>query len=232
MNLITRDDAALSVSFTPDADELRESALSVAALIGRVSTPEEQAEAVAAQQQIKGLLKLCEDSRKQAKEPVLEFGRKIDTVAKRYRTELDEELTRLMKLCGDYQTLQEAKARAAEAARLKELNEIERQKQEQLAKAESHEEMERIHEKACDAAAALPIVEPIRASGQVVSHEWEVTVQDIHLLARVHPNCVKIEPRMSEIKALLNSGVRVSGVKAEKVTKSSVRVPRQQLIEA
>jgi hypothetical protein len=233
-NLIVRNDASLSVSFSPDADTLREAALASAALIARVSTPEEQAEAVAAQVELKSVIKWCEDSRKAAKEPVIDYGRKIDGVAKRFREEMDEELTRLMRLCGDYQTLQEAKARAAEAARIKDLNEIERQKQEALAKAESHDEMEKIHEQACEAAAAVPIVQSVRADYQVVSHEWEIIVTDIHLLARVHPNCVKIEPRLSEIKALLNSGVRMSGIKAEKKIKSSVRVPREtsQLIEA
>ena len=37
-----------------------------------------------------------------------------------------------------------------------------------------------------------------------------------------HPVCVKIEPRLSEIKNLLDAGVKVSGVTAKREIKAGV----------
>ena len=45
------------------------------------------------------------------------------------------------------------------------------------------------------------------------------------------PRCVKLEPRLTEIKALLDMGMRLNGVKAEKVTKASIRLTAQKAIE-
>ncbi len=77
-------------------------------------------------------------------------------------------------------------------------------------------------ERANQEIAALPVAAPIRAEGQRVREEWNVTVTDIWMLARVHPGCVKIEPRLSEIKELLDAGVKVAGILAKKEIKAGV----------
>jgi len=56
-------------------------------------------------------------------------------------------------------------------------------------------------------------------------------VTDVWLLAKSHPGCVKIEPRISEIKSLLNNGVKVAGVNAVRIQKSGVRLKAVKTVE-
>jgi hypothetical protein len=109
-------------------------ALEAAAIIGRVSTPEENARAVDAQRVVVAAKGLVEKARKQLKEPVLDFGRQIDATAKQLVAPLEPEEMRLAKLLGDYQQLQEAKRKAEEAARLLEEKRIEMERQNEFAR--------------------------------------------------------------------------------------------------
>ena len=54
--LIVRDDSRRSISFTPEAIEMKEAALATAGLIGRVSSAEENANAVEAQKELKRVI--------------------------------------------------------------------------------------------------------------------------------------------------------------------------------
>lgn len=227
LTLLTRDDSKLSVAFTPDAQEMKDGALAISGLVARVSNADENAQAVAAQTALKRVLKLVEDSRKAVKEPVLDYGRKIDGAAKDFITELKVEEIRLARLVGDFQQLELAKARAAEAARLKDLAEIERRKQEELSKANSHEELDEIHARANEEAAAVKPVQIARATGQVVKDEWEFQVTNEWALAMQYPNCVTLLPKRTEIKQLLESGIVPNGVTAKKVVKSGVRLTKE-----
>lgn len=231
--LIVRDDTSLSVVISSEAQTLKTTALESASLVLKVANAAQQTNAVAALTEIKRVLKLVEESRQSAKAPILDFGRLIDSTSKTFVDPLKAEELRINKLVGDFQALEAARIRDAEAARNRELQEIERQKFEAMSKAESHEEREAIQERACEEAKALPVVAPVRAAGQVVSEDWEIVLTDIWLLARSHPSCVKIEPMTREIKALLNAGVKVAGVNAKRVTKSGVRLQREPVaIEA
>lgn len=227
--IITRDDAKLAVSFTPQAVQLRDSALEVAALVGKVTNSSEQEDAVRAQTELQRILQLAEKARKAAKEPVLTFGRRIDDAAKEFIAELNSEMTRVSGLVASFQHLEQARLRAAENARLAEISKLEKEKHEALAKATSHDQMDAIQEHFNNRAAveAAPPAPPPRAENQVVKSDWEVIITNPYDLAKYHPNCVTIEPKLSEIKQLLNNGVTVAGVKAEKVTKASVRIGRQ-----
>lgn len=227
-SLIVRDDAKALVTFTDEAERLRESALETAALVGKVTNGDEQAAAVAAQTEIQRIIQLAEKARVACKAPVLEFGRKIDSTAKAFTVELDAEMMRVSKLVGDFQQLEQMKLRAAEQARNEELTRLERERADALAKAGSHEAADAINEHFSNKAAQLPVAEATRAEGQIVRQDWEVTVTDPYLLARCHPNCVKIEPRLSEIKELLKLGVKIQGITAKEITKASVRVPTER----
>lgn len=276
-SVIVRSDSALSVAISGDAVALKTSALETAALVGRVTTPDEQKTAVAAQIELRRVLKLCEDSRKEVKEPVLDYGRKIDTIAKQFAEELREEELRIVQLVADFQALEQAKVRAAEAAKRLEEERLERERQAELqrirdeeaakqrkldeeaariareaaaaksakakaeaevqrlelerqrslAAAESHAQLDAANERHCEQVAALPTVTAARAEGQIVKFDWEIVCNDLWALARSHPLCVKLEPRLNEIKALLDAGVKVNGVTAKKVPKSSVRLTPQ-----
>lgn len=227
--LIRRDDANLLVSFTEEAIKLRDDALALSGVVGKVTNAEEQSTAVLAQTELQRILNLAEDARVACKAPVLEFGKKIDAAKKAFVADLDAEMLRVSTLVGDFQAVEQAKARAAENARLAELSRLEKEKAEALAKATSHEQIDAIQEHYSNkiAVEAAPPAAPARADGQVVKQDWDITVSNPYELAKYHPACVKIEPRLSEIKQLLNDGVTVKGIVATRVTKSGVRLGKQ-----
>jgi len=280
--LILRDDSRLTITFKPAALEMRDRALELAALVGKVTDAASQEAAVAAQKEINNTLKLIEKARQACKAPILDFGRAIDDSASRFVVELKAEELRVAVMVGDFQALERAKAAAAEQLRQAEARraeeerrqaelaairaaeaekakleaaerevarlaaaasskreqeilaqqraEIERQKA--AAQAKSHDELDRIQAQHSDAMAALsaaPTYQPVKASGQRVREEWSITVTDIWLLARAHPGCVKIEPRLAEIKSLLDAGAKVAGVTATRETRSGVSAGRARL---
>jgi len=230
--LMVRDDQSRTVSFTQSALEAREMALAESGLIGKVTSAAQQESAVAAQAKLQQLITEAEKARKAIKEPVLQFGQLIDGKAREFKEDISEELVRLARLIGDYQALEQAKARAAEALRQEQLSHIEMDKLKAAAQATSHEQLDAINQHYNDKAAILaPVAAPVRAAGQVVKPDWEIKVNDIWMLARAHPACVNIEPRISEIKSLLNAGVTIAGVTATRITKSSVRLKPTRTIE-
>lgn len=91
--------------------------------------------------------------------------------------------------------------------------------------AEMQSETQRIQEAAQAAAAAeaKPIA-ATRAFGQAVKTDWEITVLNPWELAKFHPDCVTITPLLLPIKQALNAGVTVKGIRAERITKTNVRV--------
>lgn len=222
--MLQRDDARMSVAPTDYAIELRDEALMEAALIGKVTNANENETAVEAQKALTRIAKLCEESRKVIKEPVIDYGRKIDAAAKEFRAEIDAEELRIAGLIADYQALELAKVRAAESVRSVQMGEIERARQEALSKATSHEDMDRINEEYNLKVAEIPPVPVVKAEGQRITEDWDIQITDIWALARAHPACVKIEARKTEIRELLKIGVTPAGVLAKRVVKAGVRV--------
>ena len=126
--LIVRDDSQLSVAFTPGALALRSSALEHSALVARVHDGDSQVRAVSAQKEISSVLHATEKARKAAKEPLLEFSRRIDDAAKDFVADLKDEQLRVASLVADYQQLEQARVRAAELARLAEARKLEEER--------------------------------------------------------------------------------------------------------
>lgn len=223
--LIRRDDAALSIDFTPAAVALKDDALNSAANVWKVNDAATQEAAVQAQQKIADALGLVEKARIACKAPLLEFGRLIDAKARQFCDDLREERNRISSLVGDFQQLEQERVRRAQQAENERLSALEREKAAALAQASSHEELDKVQQqfdaRAQQEAPAEPIA-PVRAEGQRVQEEWEVTITDIHLLYRHHPNCVKLEALTGEIKALLKAGTVPKGVTAKKVIKAGV----------
>lgn len=232
-SLMVRDDSQLQLIITAEAQKQKEAALESAMLVRKVTNAHQQDLAVAALMEIKRVRKAAEETRVSVKAPILDFGREIDRKVKEYDSPLAAQEMRIGREVGDFQTLEQAKARAAEAARVKELNEIERRRQEQRAQAASHDDLDRIDARSNQEAAALPVVVPVRSAGQVVKDDWEITVTNPFQLAASHPNCVTITPKLLEIKALLKAGITPTGIIAKQVVKSGVRLSREMgLIEA
>lgn len=228
--LMIRDDSRLSVSLTAEAEKLRKSAMELAVLVGDlITTPEQQEVAVQAQIALKQALNECEKARKACKEPVLEFGRRIDAAARAFCARLNDEFERVSVPLRDYQAVLETRKRAEEALQLEKLEALDRQKQEELAKAQTVEQVAEIQERICEQVRAVSApVEVPKAEGQIVRYEWEITVPNPHLLAKERPDCVRIEPDLRAIKDLLNAGVEIKSIKAKRVINSTVRTGTRQ----
>jgi hypothetical protein len=236
--LMIRDDAARKLEMTGEAERLKTEALEQGATIGKVSDADGNQRAVVAQTAIAALLKLVEEARKAAKDPVLHFGRHIDEQAANWVRELKEEFARLSGLVGDFQQLEQARERAAKKLEDDRLAGLERERQAELAKAATHEELDAIQQKfdtrVQQEAPTAPIA-PVRAKGQRVEETIEFEVTDIHALYRAHPNLVKLTELRAEIKSCLKAGMKVTGIRTWKETKASVRVrvgPQRPAIEA
>jgi hypothetical protein len=216
-----------AISISADAIALKDGALSSSALVAKVSNESEQAVAVAAQIELKKVATLFEDARVEITAPLLKAQREIKAKVDVHKAELTEELNRVSRLVGDFQQLELAKIRAAEAAKQAELTRIEQEREAALAKANSFEERAAIQERAemKVAEAQQPVFVPAaRAAGQRVSEEWEIESVDVHRLYKSYPNCLDLKPRLSEIKILLNQGITLPGVKATKGIKAGIRL--------
>lgn len=135
------DNAALQASVVPKAVEMKESALASSALVGRVSNAKEQEIAVAAQSELDALIRLAEKSRKAIKAPVIALGKEIDGKHEEYIGPVIEDRTRVTRLIADFQELELAKVRAAEAAARLEAEKIERERQAEIRRIQEAEEM-------------------------------------------------------------------------------------------
>lgn len=160
-------------------------------------------------------------------------ARRIQEEADRKVREAQEAAERLAREATNKKQREAAEAARQEALRKQALAEVERQKAEAIAReqaAAAAKQAAAIEERSAAAtyAESRP-VQSTRESGQIVKMEWEITVLNPYELAKYHPDCVKIEPLLTPIKAALNEGRTVKGVKAEKKTVSSVRIGKQPL---
>lgn len=221
MNLILLKRDGDEISAIQQVAELREQALILAARVGAVKTAAQQETAVTAQRSLKEFLDVIEKSRVFVKAPVLELCQKIDEIARRESQEVLDEMTRISAAIGTFQEMERSRVRAAEALRLKDLDEIERNRQTELSMAENSDAAARIQEKFDAIRAAIPLPSPVKSDGQRIREDWELIIVDNWALAAAHPACVEIKPRIREIKALLRAGIKVAGVIAKPIIKSS-----------
>jgi len=77
-----------------------------------------------AQKTLKSIINAMEDSRKQAKTPILETGRNIDNIAKEFVADVIVEEQRIAKLLGAYQRVERDKKVAAQREAMIEENKI------------------------------------------------------------------------------------------------------------
>lgn len=232
--ILVIDYANRKVEATGLVTEMSEKALAQAALVGKVTNADENEHAVAAQTELAKYIKLVKKAEDAVKEPLNDLRRKVIDLSKMLVEEADKEGMRLARLVGDFQEKERIRLLAENNAVNQELGEIQRKEATELSTCATVEEQDAVREKFAQQAldAQTAIKQPTRASGQVVSSDWSIEVTDIWALARAHPIAVKIEPRLSEIKNMLNAGLKVSGVKAEKITKATVRLaPERKAIE-
>jgi hypothetical protein len=227
----------LPAQFTLSAEikEQKSAVLEGSALIAVVRNADENEEANTAMAAINSFLSTVEKGRKEVKEPLIAAGRLIDETIGAFIEDVKSEKMRLGRVLGDFLALEDAKLRDAELARKKELDEIERQKREEMAKASTHEQREAIQATfERQAAFVAPPPPPIRAPGQQAREDWEIEDIDLPTLYRFYPHAVKMEARLTEVKFLLGKlkeGESLPGVKARKVIKAVTSAKRAKPIE-
>lgn len=230
--LIVRHDGELRVTFSPDAFALKESALAIGALIGRVTNADEQESAVSAQREISGIIRSVEKARKEIKQPILDYGRAIDDAAAMFIDEVDREHGRISNLVSEFQLAERRRVAAQQRLQQEELQRLEREKSEALAKTKTVEEQQKVMDDFSRKAAveSQPII-AAKAEGQVSKNDWEIQITNPYDLTKYHPQCVSITPKLGEIKALLAQGMSVHGVSAKEIIRTTVRVATGKLID-
>ena len=237
----------LKVAVTAEAVRLKDEALAVSALVGKVTNDEENNAAAQALKALKAVTRDVEKARKAVKEPFLDACRQIDEQAKTFVAELSEEEGRVLKLSADYATEQARRMREIEAARQREAARIERERleaeskiraeeQKRLAEAQTAKEAERIRAEfeakqnaereraaqALEAAAPAPVV--TKPEGVSARQVWDFEVTDVWTLARLHPGLVTVTPNRREILDVIASGVReIKGLRIFEKTAITVR---------
>jgi membrane protein involved in colicin uptake len=128
----------VALSITEEALALKASALNNAGAISEVGNKESLDRAAAVVSEIKGILKKLETSRTEIKRPVLDLGKRIDTVAQEYATELVLQANRLQASISAYYRA-EAEKTEAQRKMLEALAEKRRLKAEAEARAAEEE---------------------------------------------------------------------------------------------
>jgi len=213
------------------AVDAKESILSMSGVIGAVRNEAEQKHAVEIQMAAAKLLKAAESTRKDVLKPYNEVTDAVNRTFREFVKDLVEEKDRLGMLIGNYAAAEDAKAMAAQAAVMKELSEMEKAREEEVAKATNVEDIDAIRERYARQAAALSSKVPNRAEGQRVISDWVIKVENLHLLYSVAPQCVELKPKLATIKEMLDVGIQLKGIKAERKVTSTVRVKKETAVE-
>src|SRR5437667_7363566 len=147
--LMLRNKSNDTIVWVANAQQLKDAALEKAAVIGKVTNAEEQQAAVDAQKAIAVMLKHVETSRKNLLAPILAFTKLVNEEALAPKGKFVEDLVgedfRIGKMVSDFQALELAKVRAAQAAENERLLSIERERQKQLAEVNPHDEADKVN---------------------------------------------------------------------------------------
>lgn len=132
MSALIVDREKLIIAPTQSAIAARDAALECSALIARVDNQEQRDAAVEAQRGLKAIMVETEKARVEVKAPFLDLCKRIDNAAKTHVQECAADELRLARLIGDYEAVQLAKQRAAEAARKLEMERIQQEEARRL----------------------------------------------------------------------------------------------------
>lgn len=164
-------------------------------------------DAVATMTAIHAFMGDVENKRMAAVRPHVDAQRFINETAKKLVGSLSNERTRLNRLIGDYGALIAAMERARLARENEERTALEQQRSDAITAAQSVEEVDQINEDHSRTVAALEIKTVAEAPKPIVSvkQDWEIEVMDFALLYAAHPEAVKMEPKLSVLKALASA---------------------------
>lgn len=220
------------IALSESAERARKSALLQACMVTAVGSANENQLATEVLSTIKTVLKEIEAARKAVKAPVIEVGKQIDAAAQSFTNALKEEESRIEELMRDYIVVEFEKSKAAAAQYNSRLTDLEREREAKLAQAADGAAIDAIKEEYDLKHAALGDAPSMNtAKGQMVKEEWKIVISDIHALYRAHPACVSMEPRLTEIKSLLDAGVKVIGVTAKKEVNITAKTQKSKVID-
>jgi hypothetical protein len=210
------------IDLSPAAFNARARALLASGNIKAIVSVADLDQAAAALTAITSLTRSIEGSRKEVKAPVLEVGKRIDSVAKDYLAPLEDEAKRLSIIVGSYQeaALRKAEkereeAAKAQAAALAEMQE----KQSAALEAGDAEAADAARAEAADkiAASQLKVIEAEgpKADGIVTRTSWKFDVTDIQALYKARPELCVISPNNAAIRAIVkaSNGAAVPGLR-------------------
>lgn len=211
----------------------KQEALEASAIIKSVNSEMALQAASDAMVGLSRVIKVTESSRKDAKSPVLEWGKQIDAEAKSFADEPESEIVRLKLLIGPYEEAKRKAAAEAEAKRQAEIRRLEeenrkvqeeaakkiREAQEAAAKSANEADKKRADELAAKLKAeadkkdeeyeetlrAKPI-QATKTEGLVGKEVIKFEVLNITELAKTHPHLVKMEVSVSAMNVFLKSG--------------------------
>lgn len=235
-----------AVTIQKTATEAKAMALEQSRAISEVKNDLEAQLASETLRDLKSLINSCESARTEVKAPVLDLGKRIDAAAKEYSQDLQSELSRVSRLVSGYQA---EKHRAAEEARRKQQEELARIERERL---EAEEKARREAEAAIAVAASpkavaaaevaaesaiieatfraeeklaavVPVEQPQKLEGVSVRKVWLFEVNDIRSLYAARPDLVELSPKNRDIKAALEAGAKLPGIKAWQENSARIR---------
>jgi hypothetical protein len=236
-SLIKLDLVSPSISVSDAARTERDALLVVAHNVSVVATPEAAESAAETLKEIKTFTRSLETSRTEVKQPVLEIGRRIDSLAKEITAELETEAGRISKLLGAYQAEQfrkeeEARRRAYEEEQ-RILAEAARKAQEAAEhsrnQASFDKKLETINEAAtaqiAESKAAVAKAAPRTFAGTATREEICFEVLDVEALYRAMPLLVTLQPNNTAIRGVLKAypDKPLPGVRVWKESKMIVR---------
>jgi hypothetical protein len=209
--------------------------------------------------ELKGLVNGCEACRKEIKAPVLVIGDDIDLEAKNFKSPAQEQINRFATESGLFIEAEEARAEAArkaeearqaaeaaaETARLNAIAAAERAAQaakgkaaQAAAEAQAQKLRDEQIQSEIDRSESTPVALPVfvsKVAGASVNKTPEIFVHDLHALYKAHPQCVKLEEKLSAIKDLVsllksqNKAIEIPGVTVSFVTDVRTKATRSNL---
>lgn len=210
------------IELTPAAFEARRAALAASEGVVGILTVADLDVAAHALTQIASLVRAIETSRKDVKGPVLEVGKRIDSVAKEYVAPLETEKRRLEAIVGTYQEAERRKAErirqeaaAAEAAALAELQ----RKEAEMAEAgeATPEAVDAVRAEAADKIAAAQLTtinaQGAMADGITTRTAMKFEVVDINALFAAAPHLCIIEPNNTAIRGVIKTQRSIPGLR-------------------
>lgn len=185
---------------TPDAHALKQRAIALAVPITKVETEQDQALAVTALQELKAIRTGIEATRKSVKAPVIELGKKIDSIASDFIDDATKQELRLQGLINHFQRKQMEAQRVeeerirreqAEAQRLEDEAKRKREEAERANDPKLKEEAAKLEEKALDASMAGElaggVVAVAKPKGLVVKSRLNFEITDPIVFCQAWP---------------------------------------------